>query len=408
MARQLAIGHLDADCFYCSAERLRFPFLLGKPVGVLGNQGAFVIAKSYEMKACGVKTGEAVWDAIGKCPQGIYLKRDFRWYEVVSRELLDVVREFSPRVEYYSIDEFFFEALPIAGRTFQQSAEEMRDYVWQRVRVPVTVGIARTRTLAKLISDTAKPFGARAILDPDAERVMLARTPVMDVCGIGAGRAARLAPFGLLTALDLAQAKRTFIRELLTIVGEGLWYELNGEPVFPLHTQRPLHKMLGRGGNVGKATADRDYLWAWTVRSLERLIEELEHHQVKTATLTVSLDYKEGPAAAARSELIAPTDRFDLLVEAARRAFNKVVIPGKRVMRLHVLAADLRWPGATQLGLFEASPEQASAVAAVKRAVNARHGRFILRSGVTLYLRELYSDPAHGYEVCDIRDKMCF
>lgn len=349
-----------------------------------------------------------MWDAIGKCPQGIYLKRDFRWYEVVSRQLLDVVREFSPRVEHYSIDEFFFEALPIAGRTFQQSAEQMRDFVWQRVRVPVTVGIARTRTLAKLLSDTAKPFGARAILDPDAERVMLARTPVMDVCGIGAGRAARLAPFGLLTALDLAQAKRTFIRELLTIVGEGLWYELNGEPVFPLHTQRPLHKMLGRGGNVGKATADRDYLWAWTVRSLERLIEELEHHQVKTATLTVSLDYKEGPAAAARSELIAPTDRFDLLVEAARRAFNKVVIPGKRVMRLHVLAADLRWPGAIQLGLFEASPEQASAVAAVKRAVNARHGRFILRSGVTLYLRDLYSDPAHGYEVCDIRDKMCF
>src|SRR5438477_7031038 len=94
-----AIGHLDADCFYCSAERVRFPFLRGKPVGVLGNQGAFVIAKSYEMKRCGVKTGEAVWDALSKCPLGIYLKRDFHWYEVLSRKMLDVVRELSPRVE---------------------------------------------------------------------------------------------------------------------------------------------------------------------------------------------------------------------------------------------------------------------------------------------------------------------
>src|SRR5438128_9212190 len=103
-----AVGHLDADCFYISAERVRNAFLLGKPVGVLGNQGAFVIAKSYEMKAAGVKTGDPIWEAIVKCPDGVYVKRDFRWYEVLSRLMLDVVREFSPEVEYYSIDEFFF------------------------------------------------------------------------------------------------------------------------------------------------------------------------------------------------------------------------------------------------------------------------------------------------------------
>jgi nucleotidyltransferase/DNA polymerase involved in DNA repair len=72
------IGHLDADCFYVSAERVRDYFLCGKPVGVLGNQGACVIAKSYEMKACGVKTGEPIWEARVKCPEGIYVKRDFR------------------------------------------------------------------------------------------------------------------------------------------------------------------------------------------------------------------------------------------------------------------------------------------------------------------------------------------
>src|SRR5690242_404225 len=118
-----AIGHIDSDCFYVSAERVRDHFLKGKPVGVLGNQGACVIAKSYEMRSAGVTTGMPIWDAIRLCPQGVYVKRDFRWYEVLSRQMLAVVRTFSPRVEYYSVDEFFFEAIPPCGRTLQELAE---------------------------------------------------------------------------------------------------------------------------------------------------------------------------------------------------------------------------------------------------------------------------------------------
>src|SRR5438132_5778371 len=111
------VAHLDADCFYVSAERVRHPDLAGKPVGVLGNNGACVIAKSYEMKAAGVKTGNAVWDAKRLAPDGIYMKRDFRWYEVLSRKMLDVVGRHARRAEYYSIDEFFFHAEPLSGKT---------------------------------------------------------------------------------------------------------------------------------------------------------------------------------------------------------------------------------------------------------------------------------------------------
>src|SRR6185295_7718012 len=118
------IGHLDADCFYVSAERVRDAFLLGVPVGVLGNQGACVIAKSYEMKATGVKTGEPIWEALTKCPDGLYVKRDF-----------------SPKVEYYSIDEFLFDATPPRGKTPLEYARAIRDAVLGRVGVPVTVGI---------------------------------------------------------------------------------------------------------------------------------------------------------------------------------------------------------------------------------------------------------------------------
>ena len=123
-----AIGHCDADCFYVSAERVRNGFLLGKPVGVLGNQGACVIAKSYEMKAAGVKTGEPIWEALAKCPEGVYVKRDFRWYEVLSRMMLrrsvTLCRLGSSTTRSTSSSSW---RCPPRGQTFQELAEELRD-----------------------------------------------------------------------------------------------------------------------------------------------------------------------------------------------------------------------------------------------------------------------------------------
>ncbi len=408
MGSSAAIGHLDADCFYVSAERVRDEFLCGKPVGVLGNHGACVIAKSYEMKAAGVQTGMPIWDAVVKCPQGIYVKRDFRWYEVLSRQMLALVREFSPCVEYYSIDEFFFQALPFYGLSLQATAEAMRERIWQAVRVPVTVGIARSKTLAKLISDSAKPFGARAVLDRDAEIDLLARLPVTDISGIAGRRAARLAPYGIRTCLDLAQADRRRIRALLTVTGEALWYELNGEPVQPMHASRPLHKILSRGGSFGRSTADPQLIYAWLVRNLERLIEELEYHEVQTGHLTVLLRYRDGQEGVGAVPLAAPSHRFDLLLEAARVGLRRAWIPHATATRMHLIATMLRRHGAVQLGLFEPPAERAEALARLKREVNARHGRFALRSGATLPLRELYRDEAHSYDICDVRGKICY
>jgi nucleotidyltransferase/DNA polymerase involved in DNA repair len=165
----------------------------------LGNQGACVIAKSYEMKAAGVKTGQPIWEARPLCPNGVYLKLDFRWYEVLSRMMLAEVRDLSRKVEYYSIDEMFFHAVPLRGRDFQQTAEAIRDRIWEQLRLPVTVGIARTRTLAKLISDSAKPFGARAVLDEATEAALLDERPVSEITGIAGRRQARLQPWGVRT-----------------------------------------------------------------------------------------------------------------------------------------------------------------------------------------------------------------
>ena len=110
--------------------------------------------------------------------------------------------------------------------------------------MPVTVGIARTRMLAKLISDSAKPWGAKVLLDRGPEEALLADRPVTEITGIAGRRAARLSPWGIHTCLELARADRRLVRSLLTATGEGLWWELNGEAVQPIHTRRPVHKAL--------------------------------------------------------------------------------------------------------------------------------------------------------------------
>jgi DNA polymerase V len=280
------IAHLDADCFYVSAERVRHPDLAGKPVGVLGNNGACVIAKSYEMKARGVKTGTPIWDAKVLCPEGVYVKRDFYWYEVLSRKMLGIVGAFSPTVEYYSIDEFFFRAEPLShGQTLAQTATTIRDRIRETASLPVTIGIARTRTLAKLFSDTGKPFGALAVLSRDHERELLARLPITEISGIAGRRAARLLPYGIRTCLDFADADGKLIKKLLTKTGYELWLELNGKPVTPIRPERPPHKVLARGGSLMGNVEDPNLLWAWAVRHTERLVEELEYHKVRTDAL---------------------------------------------------------------------------------------------------------------------------
>lgn len=398
------VAHLDADCFYVSAERVRDGFLREKPVGVLGNQGACVIAKSYEMKRSGVKTGEPIWEAVKKCPEGIYIKRDFRWYEAVSREMLSIVRQRSPCVEYYSIDEFF---LTVDDPQPERFAQAIQHEILQRVGVPVTIGIARTKTLAKLVSDTAKPFGALALIGEQAEHDLLAARPASDITGIANRRAATLANYGIVTCLDFTAAQPALIRRLLTVVGEKLWYELRGEKTMPIQTQRPPHKMISRGGSIGNPSADPAVQWAWLVRNLERLIEVLDYHGVMVGKLMLILEYKGGPTRSFAVSFDAPTNRYDVLLAAARALWQHTQAAGA-LYRMHYIASALQYPGPRQLSLFDPPPRPDRRLVSLMREVNTLHGRFALRSAATLPLVEIYADDAHGYDICDIHGKTCF
>lgn len=393
-------GHVDVDAFYASAAQVRNRFLVGKPVGILSNQAYFVVAKSLELKKFGVKTGEPLPEAIVKCPHAIFVKRDFAWYNALSNRFHAFMRILSPECEEYSVDECFF-VMP----EFEDEATfalKVRDEVKRNLGLPVTVGLGRSKTLAKLISETAKPFGARTILSEPEEHAFLATMPISEVAGIAGRRMRRLAPYNIKTCLDYIQTDCRFIRQLLTVEGVKYWHELRGDSVSPIQTKRKRFKILTRGGSVGVATSKKDRAWGFVVKNLERLVEELEHHQLKTGHVEFHLQLRNYDYQMfyrnARTNLEAPTDRFDILVGIFGTFFERCYQPGLLVSRMHLLAMALQKAADAQRGLFDPPEEPARTLAVTKRTINSKVSRFAIRSGATLPLKDWYDDPALGVE----------
>ncbi len=402
------IGHLDADCFYASAERVRFPHLKEIPIGVLGNQGACVIAKSYEMKARGVTTAMPIWDAVSHCPEGVYVKRDFQWYEVLSRKMLELLKQYSPTVEYYSIDEFFFEADYLEqafGCDLPGAVAALQAKFLEQVGVPVSIGVSTSRILAKLGSDSAKPYGWHVLIEPKLIAKLLQEQPVGELTGIGFRSGLKLEALGIKTCADLAAADRKMIRDLLTIKGEAIWYELQGESVIPIQVNRPQHKCVARGGSLGGRVTDPEVLNGWLIRNLERLTEALFAYGYQCGRLCLELQLKDRTGWARQVLLHGHTDAFEVLAPAAQKLLRQIDPAGTPVSYMHLIAKDLRTAGQRQLSLLD---QQTSRVNSLKHQVNQSIGRFALRSGATLTLPELYSDQAHDHEICDIYGKTCF
>jgi hypothetical protein len=149
-------------------------------------------------------------------------------------------------------------------------------------------------------------------------------------------------------------------------------------------------------------------LWAWLVRNLEPLIEELAYHNVLTGRVAVWIGYKDARGAEGRSTLIMPDNQFDVLLEAFRLCIRQAWLQNAAANRMHLFVEDLRPRRDRQLTLFGDLSEQAKAVSALKKAVNDRHGRFILRSAATLPLGRIYTNRANEYDICDVRGKTCF
>ena len=227
-----------ADCnnFFASCERVFRPDLNGKPVIVLSNNDGCAVARSNEAKALGIKMGDPYFkirDIIDRNHVAVF-SSNFALYGDMSRRVQEVLRTFAPSVEQYSIDESFLDLGGMEGIDFKAYAERISRQCWKSTSIPVSVGIAPTKTLAKIASKLCKKYprlngGCYMHRPQDIEKV-LRSFPVADVWGIGRRSAKKLDQMGIRTAWDYVSIPETSVRKLFALPGFRTWKAPKGIP----------------------------------------------------------------------------------------------------------------------------------------------------------------------------------
>lgn len=287
------IGLLDANNFFVSCERVFRPDLLNKPVVVLSNNDGNVVARSNEVKAMGVPMG-APYFKIKKLLEAHHtavFSSNFALYGDISSRMMILVESFVPKVEIYSIDEVFIDFAGI--KDAPALAHRLRAHIWQALGIPTSVGIAKTKTLAKVANHLAKRRAEYQsvcqLANPAKVDEALRDLPIKEIWGIGYRIAEQLRAAGIETALQLKNVDPRWMRRNFTVVGERLVHELNGLSCLALEDVQAPKKSIQVSRSFGKPITAFEELRSTVATYAARLAQKLRENGLKTKSLLVEI-----------------------------------------------------------------------------------------------------------------------
>ncbi len=251
---------IDCNNFFVSCQRLFRPDLEHKPVVVLSSNDGCVVARSNEAKLLGIPMGAPAfkWRDIFKQYKVVQFSGNFELYGDISRRITQLLTSITPRIEVYSVDESFLDLSELAIADYAEWGRLIRSQILRYTGIPVSIGIAPTKTLAKLASDHAKkePVHRGSLnmvgIDIEEHTVHLQGLPLKDIWGIGWRLTPQLQAMGLQTAYDLASWPIGLARQTMGVHGEHLVYELNGTSCLPLELEGRVRKSIARTRTFGE------------------------------------------------------------------------------------------------------------------------------------------------------------
>lgn len=348
MATPLAL--VDCNNFYASCERLFQPKLRGRPVIVLSNNDGCVIARSNEAKALGIGMGDP-WH-LNKAKfskHGVIVRSsNYTLYGDLSARVMTVLRTFTPDLEVYSIDEAFL-SLEGFDQRLEPHCKELRRAVLQWTGIPVSVGIAPTKTLAKAANRIAKKQGSGIWLamTESQQSDVLAKLELTDLWGVAKRMALRLNQLGIDTPLKLREAEPSVIRDRLGVVVERMVLELRGTPSQRLVLETPSNKTIIALRSFGRPITARHELLEAVSSHVERAAEKMRRQGLATSVLTVFVmtnSFKpQEPQYNASHAVNIPIATADTarLLHAARYATQKLWRDGYRYKKAGVMLLEL-------------------------------------------------------------------
>ena len=342
------IALVDCNNFYVSCERVFSPQLRASPVVVLSNNDGCVIARSEEAKALGIKMGTPYFQIdylIEK--EGVRVfSSNYCLYGDMSARVMEALNYFSPETEVYSIDEAF---LNLEEENPCEKAFEIKTQLKKWTGLPVSIGIAPNKTLAKIANRIAKKsnVGVFEIENAAMRDEILRETPISDVWGIGYNSAKKLDALGVKNALDLKNLDRRHARKLLSVVGARIVEELNGTIALPLELVPPPKKSITCSRSFGCLVEPIEILGEALDSYLIKATEKMRRQRLTARAITVFLATnrfsKNGQYSNSKTvELAHTTNSTREIREWTKRALSEIYKPGFLYKKVGVILQDLQ------------------------------------------------------------------
>jgi DNA polymerase V len=355
---------VDCNSFYCSCERVFKPDLRTRPVLVLSNNDGCVIARTNEVKALGIPMGapaHSIKQLVAQHNIAVF-SSNYALYGDMSARVMSVLGQFTPEMEVYSIDEAFlnlegFEHLDLAeyGKTIIKTTT-------QSTGIPVSIGIAKTKTLAKLANKLAKKIPEnKGVCVLDTEGVIetaLKIFPIEDVWGIGRQHAKRLLQMNIKTAHDFIQLPRVWVQSNMTVVGVRMWEELRGQPCYDLELTPPTKKNICTSRSFGQLLDNISDIEEAVATHAANCGEKLRRQKSCATILTVFIatnPFRPTTPQYANSisiNLEHPTNDSAELISAAKRGLKQIFRKGYWYKKAGIIVSELTPENTTQTNLF--------------------------------------------------------
>ena len=382
--------HIDCDAFFTSVEQALHPELRGKPV-VTGKERGIVACASYEAKALGVRRPMQLWEAKKALPNLICLPSDYETYSIYSKRMFSIIREFTPDVEEYSIDEAFADlsGLRRVHRTgYPEIAWKIKQAVQKQLGLTVSVGVSASKTLAKIGSKEKKPDGF-TVIRANTLPQFLPHIALEKVCGFGPNTVELLFKRGVRNCWDYVSKPEMWAKQVLGKIGVELWHELRGESVYELvKEEKTDYASISKTKTFTPPSSERDFVWAQLVRNTESAFIKLRRYQLRAKSICVFLRTQEFKSYGAEAELDRSTSSLQEAIPLVEQLFNKTYKERILFRLTGIVLAKIEADKTAQYSLFDNVPkiESYQAINRTIDEVSELYGKHKLHLGTSLWL----------------------
>jgi len=370
---------VDVNSFYASCETVFRPDLRGKPVVVLSNNDGCVIARSAGAKKLQVPMGAPYFKLKNEFRKhGVHIfSSNYALYADMSNRVMTTLEQMAPSVEVYSIDEAFLDLTGVRNcMVLENFGREVRETIKRNTHLTVGVGIAQTKTLAKLANHAAKKWkqtgGVVDLSNIDRQLKLMALVPVEDVWGVGRRISKKLNAMGITTAKDLSEQSTWIIRKHFNVVLERTVRELRGESCLALEEFAPTKQQIVCSRSFGSRITDymdmRQAVCAFAERAAEKLRKERQYCR-QIAVFVRTSPYAEGEVFygnQATGKLLTPSNDTRDIIRVAMDVLDRIWVDGHRYMKAGVMLGDFFSQGVAQLSLFDEYQPQANSEALMR------------------------------------------